>query len=318
MKLMIFFMQQMLLFTVPLVVAGMGGLFCERSGIINIGIEGNMIIGAFCGTLFIHFCGGTEAGQGIFLEAMLIGGGAGMCYSMLHALASIKFNANQAISGIALNIAAPAICIFIGRLLLGKQQVTFTNSFRITSVPVLGSIPVLGPVFFQKTYLSLFVAILAFIAGTIIINKTRFGMRVRACGDNPQAADSVGINVYHTRYRAVAVCGFLAGMAGVMLVIPTATEFNASIAGYGFLAVSVLILGRWSPLGVLLASAFFGATKTLAAVYSSLPLLNGLGLDAFIYRMIPFIATLVVLAITSVKSSGQPLASGKPYDKGAR
>ena len=318
MRLFIFFMQQMLLFTVPLVVAGMGGLFCERSGIINIGLEGNMIMGAFCGTLYIHFAGGPEAGQGIFLLAMIIGGISGMCYAMLHGLASIKFNANQAISGIALNIAAPAICIFAGRILMGKQQVTFTNSFRIGEVPGLSSIPVIGAILFQKTYLSLFAAVVVFLIGTLVMNKTRFGMRVRACGDNPQAADSVGINVYHTRYKAIAVCGFLAGMAGVMLVVPTATEFNASIAGYGFLAVSVLILGRWSPSGILLASLFFGATKTLAAVYSSLPLLEGLGLDAFIYRMIPFIATLIVLSITSLKSSGQPLAAGKPYDKGAR
>ena len=318
MKIFVFFMQQMLLFTVPLVVAGMGGLFCERSGIINIGLEGNMIMGAFCGTLFLHFAGGADAGQWIFLAAILIGGISGMCYALLHGLASIRFNANQAISGIALNIAAPAICIFIGRILMGKQQVTFVNSFRIGEVPGLASIPVIGPILFQKTYLSLLMAAVVFAIGTIVMNKTRFGMRLKACGDNPQAADSVGINVYHTRYRAIAICGFLAGMAGVMLVVPTATEFNASIAGYGFLAVSVLILGRWSPSGVLLASLFFGATKTLAAVYSSIPILEGLGLDAFIYRMVPFIATLIVLSLTSMKSSGQPLASGKPYDKGAR
>ena len=318
MSLFIFFMQQMLLFTVPLIVAGIGGMYCERSGIINIGMEGNMIVGAFSGCLFLHYATQNGAGQLSFLIAILIGGLCGMLYSMLHALASIRFSANQAISGIALNIAAPALSVFLARSVTGKQQVTFGNAFRIEEVPFLSKIPVLGDIFFKKTYLSLYIAIMIFVAGAVVIDHTRFGMRLRACGDNPHAADSVGIHVQSVRYRSVAICGLLAGMAGVMLVVPTSTEFNASIAGYGFLAVSVLILGRWKPSGILLAAVFFGITKTLAAVYSAIPMFAALEWDAFIYRMIPFVATLLVLTFSSTKAQGQPLAAGQPYDKGAR
>lgn len=318
MNVFIFSMQQMLLFSVPLLVAAMGGMFCERSGILNIGLEGNMIIGAFAGSLFLHFTADAAASQWVFLLAILVGGLMGLMYSMLHAVASISFNSNQAISGIALNIAASALCIYLARIIVGRQQVTYSNPFRIETVPMFGKIPLLGEILFQKTYISVYIAAVIFVVGTIIINKTKFGMRVRACGDNPQAAASVGIDVRRIRYGAVAICGCLAGMAGAMLVVPTTTEFNGSVAGYGFLSVAVLILGRWKPKGIIGAAIFFGFMKTMSAIYSTVPFLAGLGIDAFVYRMIPFVSTLVVLSIFSLKESGQPLAAGKPYDKGAR
>lgn len=317
MSMLYFFCQQVLLFSIPLIVSGMGGMFCERGGIVNIGIEGNMIIGAFCGAMFLNLgaCGLT--GQVAFLVAMLISGVAGLLYSTLHAFACINLGANQAVSGIALNIAAPSAAIFIARLVIGRQQVAFNGNFRIEAVPVLSKIPVIGDIFFQKVYLCVYVGILVFIIGTIVINKTVLGMRISACGENPHAADSVGINVYRTRYIGVLTCGFLSGMAGIMLVLPTATEFNATVSGYGFLAVSVLILGQWKPKGILLASLFFGVMKTLSTVYSVLPFLAALNIDAFYYRMIPFAVTLIVLAFSSKKSQG-PLAAGQPYDKSAR
>ena len=302
MSMVIFILQQVLLFAVPLIVAGIGGMFCERGGIVNISIEGTMIVGAFCGCLFLHSSQGSMSGQGIFLLALLISGVAGLLFSALNGLASIHFNANQAISGIALNIAAPALAIFVARLLIGRQQVSFSNTYRIAAVPV---------------YLSYYIAIAVAIAGAVIIKKTRFGLRLRACGEFPQAADSVGVNVYRTRYAGVLICGFLAGMSGLMLVVPTATEFNASVAGYGLLAVSVLIFGQWKPGRIVFAAFFFGVMKTLSAVYSAIPLLASLGIDSFIYRMLPFVLTLVVLAISSKNSQG-PAAAGEPYDKGAR
>ena len=317
MSMVIFILQQVLLFAVPLIVAGIGGMFCERGGIVNISIEGTMIVGAFCGCLFLHSSQGSMSGQGIFLLALLISGVAGLLFSALHGLASIHFNANQAISGIALNIAAPALAIFVARLLIGRQQVSFSNTYRIAAVPVLSEIPIIGDIFFQQVYLSYYIAIAVAIAGAVIIKKTRFGLRLRACGEFPQAADSVGVNVYRTRYAGVLICGFLAGMSGLMLVGPTATEFNASVAGYGFLAVSVLIFGQWKPGRIVFAAFFFGVMKTLSAVYSAIPLLASLAIDSFIYRMLPFVLTLVVLAISSKNSQG-PAAAGEPYDKGAR
>jgi len=313
----IFICQQVLLFTVPLVVAGIGGMFCERSGIVNIGIEGNMIIGAFCGALFLNFGAMGLTGQWAFLVSMLIAAVAGMLFSTLHAFACINLGANQAVSGIALNIAAPSAAIFIARLLIGRQQVAFNGNYRIDAVPLLSRIPIIGDIFFQKVYLCLYVGVLVFLIGAFIMNRTALGMRISACGENPAAADSVGINVYRTRYIGVLACGFISGMAGIMLVLPTATEFNATVSGYGFLAVSVLILGQWKPSGILLASVFFGVMKTLSSAYTAIPILKDLHIDAFYYRMIPFVVTLIVLAISSSKVQG-PLAAGQPYDKSAR
>ncbi len=312
-----FFLQQVLLFSTPLIVAGIGGMFCERSGIVNIGLEGNMIIGAFCGSLFLHFGAAGLTGQWAFIVAMIVSGIAGLAYSSLHGLVSINVGANQAVSGIALNIAAPSAAIFIARLVIGRQQVSFSNTFRIDAVPGLSEIPVIGDIFFQRVYICFFIALLILVVGAIVINKTRLGMRIRACGEYPQAADALGINVYKIRWVGVLTCGFLAGMAGLMLIVPTSTEFNADVAGYGFLAVSVLILGQWRPGGILLASIFFGIMKTLASVYSALPFLANLNIDAFYYRMIPFVVTLIVLAFSSKKSRG-PAAAGQPYDKGKR
>lgn len=317
MSMFIFFVQQILLFATPLIVAGIGGMFCERGGIINIGVEGMMIMGAFCGCLFLHFAPAGMPAQLQLVVALLISAVAGMAFSALHALASINFGANQAISGIALNIAAPAVAIFAARLIIGRQQIGFTNRFRIEAVPGLSKIPVIGDVFFKNVYISFYIAIVIAVLGGVLINKTRFGLRLKACGEFPQAADSVGINVYKMRYAGVLICGALAGMAGVMLIVPTATEFNATVAGYGFLAVSVLIFGRWQPGRVVFAAFFFGTMKTLSAVYSAIPFLAKLNIDAFIYRMIPFVVTLIVLAISSNGAQG-PAAAGEPYDKSSR
>ena len=150
-----------------------------------------------------------------------------------------------------------------------------------------------------------------------MLYKTKFGLRLRACGEHPQAADSVGINVYKMRYAGVAISGALAGIGGLVFVIPTSTQFNATVSGYGFLALAVLIFGQWKPARILFAAFFFGLMMTIASVYSGIPLLNGLGIPSDIYKMVPYAATLVVLAFTS-KNSQAPRASGVPYDKGSR
>lgn len=309
--------QQTMFFTIPLLVVALGGMFSERSGIINIALEGIMIIGGFAGILFLNLTQGQMSGQVQLLLAVLISAGAGMLFSLFHAIASINMKADQTISGTALNMFAPAFAVFVARILQGVQQIPFTNTFRISSVPVLGSIPVIGDLFFKNTYVTTYLGFVILIVSYVVLYKTRFGLRLRSCGEHPQAADSVGISVEKMQYLGVLISGALGGIGGLVFIVPTSTNFNASVAGYGFLALAVLIFGQWHPVRILFASLFFGLMKTIAASYSGIPILSGLGIPSYIYKMVPYIATLVVLVFTS-KHSQAPRAEGIPYDKGAR
>lgn len=314
-----FLVQQMMFFSIPLMVVALGGMFSERSGVVNIALEGIMVMGAFCSILLINKLQGTMGGQGLLLLAILIAAGSGLVFSLLHAYAAINLKADQTISGTALNMAAPAIAIYAARSLQdnGVQQVQFINTFRIEKVPVLGDIPVLGPLLFQNTYITTYIGFAILIIAAFVLYKTKFGLRLRACGEHPQAADSVGVNVYKIRYSGVMISGALAGLGGLIFVVPTSTNFNATVSGYGFLALAVLIFGQWKPLRILFAAFFFGLMKTIASAYSGIPILMSLGIPSDIYKMVPFIATLVVLAFSS-KNSQAPRASGIPYDKGGR
>lgn len=312
-----FLFQQTMFFAIPLMVVALGGLFSERGGVINIALEGIMIIGAFAGIFFIHFFTGTMPSQVLLIVALLISGGVGILFSMLHAFASIHMKADQTISGTALNIFAPAFCIFFARMILGSQQIDFVNDFRIDKVSGLGDIPVIGEMFFQNTYITTFIGFAILVISIIVLYKTKFGLRLRACGELPQAADAAGVSVYKMRYAGVAISGFLAGIGGLIFVIPTSTNFNATVAGYGFLALAVLIFGQWKPLRIMFAALFFGFMKTLASTYSVIPFLYGLGIPGNVYKMIPYIATLIVLIFVS-KTSAAPAAEGEPFDKGKR
>lgn len=309
--------QQTMFFTIPLLIVALGGMFSERSGIINIALEGIMIMGAFVSILFINRTQGVLSGQTQLILAVVIAALAGMAFSLFHAFASVNMKADQTISGTALNLFAPAFAVFFARILQGVQQIQFTNTFRIESVPVLGKIPVIGDLFFKNTYITTYIGFLILIISTIVLYRTKFGLRLRACGEHPQAADSVGINVYKMQYAGVLISGAFAGIGGLVFVIPTSTNFNATVAGYGFLALAVLIFGQWNPVRILFASFFFGLMKTIAASYSGIPILASLGVPSYIYKMIPYITTLIVLVFTS-KNSQAPRAEGIPYDKGAR
>lgn len=309
--------QQAMFFTIPLLLVALGGMFSERSGIVNIALEGIMIMGAFAGILFIYMTNGTMSGQLQLILAILVSAAAGILFSLFHAFASINMKADQTIGGTALNMFAPAFAIYVARRITGTQQIQFTNTFRIEKVPVLGDIPVLGKMFFQNTYITTYIGFAILIISVIVLYYTRFGLRLRSCGEHPQAADSVGINVYKMQYAGVIISGALGGLGGLVFVVPTSTNFNASVAGYGFLALAVLIFGQWHPVKILGASIFFGLMKTIAATYSAIPFLNTIGIPSYIYKMIPYIATLVVLVFTS-KNSQAPKAEGIPYDKGAR
>ena len=312
-----FIFQQTMFFSIPLLIVALGGMFSERSGVVNIALEGIMTMGAFTSILFINLTGNSMSGQGQLLIAIVIAMVTGVVFSLFHAYAAINMKADQTISGTALNMFAPAFAIFVARIIQGVQQIQFNNTFRIESVPVLGSIPVIGDLFFKNTYITTYIGIAILILSTIVLYKTRFGLRLRACGEHPQAADAAGVNVYRMQYAGVMISGALAGLGGLVFVVPTSTNFNASVAGYGFLALAVLLFGQWKPIRIMWASLFFGLTKAVAAAYSGIPFLNNMGIPSYLYKMIPYIATLIVLIFTS-KNSQAPRASGVPYDKGAR
>ncbi|MDE6182738.1 MAG: ABC transporter permease [Eubacteriales bacterium] len=312
-----FLMQQTMLFAIPLLIVAIGGMFSERSGVVNIALEGIMVMGGFSGVLFINLIGDKMSGQGLLLLALLISAITGAIFSLLHAFAAINLKADQTISGTALNLFAPAFAIFVARMIQGMQQIQFTDTFRIAEVPFLSKIPFIGDILFKNvyitTYIGLFIALIAY----IIINKTKFGLRLRACGEYPQAADSVGINVYKIRYAGVIISGILGGIGGLVFVVPTSTNFNGSVAGYGFLALAVLIFGQWRTPRILIAAFFFGIMKTLSNSHSIVPALKGLPISNEVYKMIPYIATLIVLIFLS-KNTKAPKSVGVPYDKGTR
>lgn len=310
-----FIIQQTMFFFVPLLIVALGAMYSERSGVTNIGLEGIMIIGAFCGVFVIRFGENIIPGQFLFLAAILAAGVAGLLYSVFHAWASIRLQADQIISGTALNLFAPAFCMFLARNLFGNKQIQFADPFYIDKIPFLSDIPVIGPALFSKCYLSTFIGIAILPVLAWLLMKTPFGLRLRSCGENPEAAAGAGISVSKMRYTGVLMSGLLGGMGGIIFVVPTSTNFNSTVAGYGFLALSVLILGQWKPLGIFFASLFFGILKAVSSAYSGIPFLADLNIPSEIYKIVPYALTLVVLAASS-KRSAAPKAVGKPYDDG--
>ena len=300
-----FLVQQMMFFSIPLLIVALGGMFSERSGVVNIALEGIMVMGAFCSIFFINKMQAFMSGNLLLILAIVVAALSGLVFALLHAYAAINMRADQTISGTALNMIAPAVAIYLARTLQdnGVQQISFTNTFRIESVPVLGDIPVIGPLFFQNTYITTYLGIGILLISALVLYKTRFGLRLRACGENPQAADSLGINVYRMRYAGVMISGILGGIGGLVYITAGVSEwkFENGVAGFGFLALAVMIFGQWKPLRIALAALLFGLFRSLSNVYN----------------MLPYIISLVVLALTS-KNSRAPKAEGIPYDKGSR
>jgi simple sugar transport system permease protein len=314
-----FLIQQTMFFAIPLLVVALGGMFSERGGTVNIALEGIMIFGAFTGILFINKMQAASALSGhlLLIAALLIAAATGIVVSLAHAFASINMKADQIISGTAINILAPAFAIFVARVVQNIQQIRFENQFRIAEVPVLGKIPAGGDMFFKNAYITTYLGFILLAGAWFLLFKTRFGLRLRSCGEHPQAADSVGISVYKMRYAGVLLSGALAGMGGVIFIIPVSNTFTGTVSGYGFLALAVLIFGQWKPWRILGAAFFFGFMRAVAASYAVIPLLKDAGLPSNFYKMMPFIITLLVLAFTS-KRSQAPRAIGVPYDKGVR
>ena len=343
---MTFLIQQTMLFAVPLMIVALAGVFSERSGIINLALEGIMIFGAFIGVLAVRLLQSSEAVlaakaaknwaamQGYELLAMLAAAVMGAVFSLLLSFASINLRADQTIGGTALNLLAPALVLFFVRIIANQNTLQMQEgdaaSWFMIKKTTLGfeknaDLGFLGNTLLHKVYLATYICIILFIVLSIILYKTKFGLRLRACGENPQAADSLGINVYKMRSAGVTIGGALAGMGGFVYALTTANcTANGDVAGFGFLALAVMIFGNWKPLNIAGASILFGLFKCIAASYASLDIngdgvyaLASIGISPHFYRMLPYLITIIVLAFTS-KSSRAPKAEGIPYDKGSR
>lgn len=313
-----FISRYFMYFFIPLLVVSISGMFSERSGVIHMGLDSVMVWSCMWGVLCLQWLDGVVAGQLRLIIALLFSGVMGVLLTMLLAFAAINLKADQTIVGMAMNTFAPAFCIFFARVLQdGSEHLSIRNDFLIEQVPLLSKIPVIGEMFFTKTYITNFIGLAIFVISYIVINKTRFGLRMCACGENPQAAESLGVNVQKYRYAALIIAGFIGGMGGLMYILPVATHYSQTVGGYGYLAMSVLIFGQWRSMPLFGAAAFFALCKTIANAYSGIPFLANLGLPSAFYKSLPFMITLIALAITS-KHDHAPKASGQPYDKGMR
>ena len=305
---MLLLLKYTLLYGVVLMLVALGGMFSEHSGIINIALEGIMVIGGLAGVLTVAMLPAGTNGAVVVIASILVAALAGMIYSLLLAFASINLKADQTIGGTALNMLATAIAIILAKNFNGSTsaKIAYTNKaflFKLGDLELSVFIP-LGIVLLVLSY--------------IVMYKTRFGLRLRSCGEHPQAADSVGINVYRMRYAGVIISGVLGGIGGLAYIIPSVQTWNfeVGVAGTGFLALAVMIFGQWKPWNICGAALFFAVFKSLANIADS-TFLAQLGWSSNIYNMMPFIASMVILAFTS-KNSQAPKADGIPYDKGSR
>ena len=304
-----------LLYSVVLMLVALGGMFSERSGVINIALEGIMAIGGLAGILVLVLCGGTLSPTALVVVSILVSAVAGMLYSLLLGFSAITLKADQTIGGTALNMLATAAAVVIvkaynnaasGGSGSASSKLTYSNNAFIFTAGKL-------------TYnVFLIIGIVILIVAYVFLFKTKYGLRLRACGEHPQAADSVGINVYKWRYTGVMISGFLGGLGGFAYIVPSVSTWNfeVGVTGFGFLALAVMIFGQWKPFKIAGAAVFFAVFKSLANIADATFLAN-LHLSKNIYDMMPFIASMVILAFTS-KNSQAPKAEGIPYDKGAR
>ncbi|MBN1648883.1 MAG: ABC transporter permease [Spirochaetales bacterium] len=301
-------------YTIPLLITALGGLFSERSGVVNIGLEGLMVIGSFSAAIFIYALHPLVGNLAIYI-GLLASMVFGALFSLLHAFASINLNANQVISGTAINMIAGSLTVFIARNILGSGNITIKNGLSRVDIPLLSRIPVIGKLFFSQTYATTWIVLLILALGSFLMYKTAFGLRLRACGEHPQAADAAGINVFKMRYAGVLFSGAFSGLGGAAILVTYSGQFTGSVSGLGFLALASLIFGQWKPLGILAATLFFGFASTIANVSQVIPALSRIPI--VVLKVFPYVVTLAALVLFS-KSSQAPKAAGEPFDHGKR
>jgi ABC-type uncharacterized transport system permease subunit len=306
----------MIALSAPLIFTALGGIFSERAGVINIGLEGLMVIGAFTSIVFnLTFADtlGAATPWLAIIAAML----AGSIFSILHAVASITFRADQTVSGVAINMLAVGLTLFLVKKIYGAGQTgSISETFDRVDIPLLSDIPFIGPIFFSDGYYVSYIAILLAIIVWYVIYKTPFGLRIRAVGEHPMAADTMGVNVTKIRYWGVLLSGAFAGIGGAVHALTVTNEFSHStINGQGFMAIAAMIFGKWHPLGTLGAGLFFGLAQSLSIVGASLPFFKDI---PSVYLLIaPYVLTIIALT-GFIGRADAPKASGQPYIKGKR
>lgn len=322
-------LQATVLFMVPIMLVALAGAFAEHSGIINLGLEGGMIFGAFIGIVVCRSIIKTSSSplshsQWVFVLGMLVAAAAGAVFSLLLSFAAIKLKADQTIAGTALNSLAPAIVCTFGLLLYTADKINGYTSFAITTndyaagfANAVRSNRFLG-FFFDGIYISSYIGIAIYILLSIWLYKSKVGTHLRACGEHPGAADSVGINVSGMRYLGTTISGALSGLGGFIYVCTSAGGIaENSVGGLGFLALAIMIFGNWKPLTIALGALLFGFLGRLGVLAPQISWLNALGLPMYFYNIIPYVVVIIVLVLTR-KKSGVPKAEGIPYDKGQR
>ncbi len=301
-------------FTIPLLITALGGLYSERSGIVNIGLEGLMVVGSFACAVTIASLDTVLPSSVTVWIGLLAAIAAGMLFSLLHAIASINLNANQVISGTAINMIAGALMIFLARKITGSGNIDVPSLHR-GDIPFISSIPVVGDLFFKQSYATTWIVLLLLVLSWFLLFKTPFGLRLRACGEHPQAAEAAGINVKKMRYFGVLMSGAFAGLGGATILVTYSGQFSGTVSGLGFLALAALIFGQWKPLGILGATFFFGLAATIANVSQVMSVFAAV--PPLLLKTFPYILTILALIVFS-KSTRAPKAAGEIYDRGKR
>lgn len=312
---MLLLIQYTLIYASVLILVALGGCFSEHSGVINLGLEGIMVMGALGGALVMKYL--SAAGALTMILAVLMGAILfGAVYSLLLAVAAVNLKADQTLIGTAMNmLGTAAATVMVKAINTAEDPNNVSSTIQYISQKKAFIVNIGG---FEFNWFMLITAILLTVS-FVLLYRTRFGLRLMACGEHPQAADSVGINVYRMRYAGVIISGILGGIGGVVYITAGVSEwkFENGVAGFGFLALAVMIFGQWHPIRIALAALLFGFFRALSNVYSGFDLLAALNLPSTVYNMLPYIISLVVLAFTSQKSRA-PKAEGIPYDKGLR
>mgnify|MGYP004648186585 FL=1 len=308
--------QYTLLFACILSLVALGGCFSEHSGVINLGLEGIMVMGAMGGALTMKYLPSGTSAFVIVVVTILASILLGLAYSALLAVAAIHFKADQTIVGTALNMLGAALATVIVKSINTISNpddhssiVQYIEQKKAFIINING---------FEFSWFML-ITVIVIIVSYIVLYKTKFGLRLMACGEHPQAADSVGINVYKMRWAGVLISGVLGGLGGICYITTGVSEwkFEYGVAGFGFLALAVMIFGKWKPQNIALAALLFGFFRALSNVYFGFDFLVNLNIPSGIYNMLPYVISLIVLAFTS-KQSRAPKAEGIPYDKGSR
>ena len=313
---MILLLQYTLIFASVLVLVALGGCFSEHSGVINIGLEGIMVMGALGGALMMKFLPDSTSAFLMILLVVLAAILLGMIYSLLLAVAAINFKADQTLVGTAMNLLGTAAAtVFVKAMNTAESVDNVSSTIQYINAKKAFLVNIGG---FEFNWFMV-VALAALVIAYITLYKTRFGLRLIACGEHPQAADSVGINVYKMRWAGVLISGALGGLGGICYILAGVSEwkFENGVAGFGFLALAVMIFGQWKPTLIALAALLFGLFRALSNVYTGFDFLVALNVPSTVYNMLPYIISLLILAFTSKKSRA-PKAEGIPYDKGSR